>query len=134
MTHCRFSLGPGGRKTDVTNSRRHFSRTLQKAHRPPAILGGVVFEPAPPPTDAFECKFRRLLVPAEPTQGVHQGCRTRRLQGGMCATIWLRFYPDSLIARSSASQTVLPLPGSPSIHRPKRRGCSVKVVLRQQPQ
>jgi hypothetical protein len=51
-----------------------------------------------------------------------------------CATIRLRFFPDSLIARSSASQTLLPLPGSPSIHRPTRRGCSVKVVLRQQPQ
>jgi len=53
-----------------------------------------VFEPAPPPTVAIECKFRRLLVPAEPTQGVHQGCRTRRLQGGML--IQARIYRDIL--------------------------------------
>ena len=32
-----------------------------------------------------------------------------------------------------ASQTVLPLPGSPSIHRPERLAYPVKVVLRQQP-
>jgi hypothetical protein len=31
MTHCRFSLRPGGRKTDVTNSRRHFSRTTAES-------------------------------------------------------------------------------------------------------
>jgi hypothetical protein len=32
MTHCRFSLGPGGgRKTEVTNSRRHFSRTAAES-------------------------------------------------------------------------------------------------------
>jgi len=40
-----------------------------------------------------------------------------------CATIWPRFFPDSLIARFSAYQTLLPLPGSPSIRRLKRPGC-----------
>jgi hypothetical protein len=42
-----------------------------------------------------------------------------------------RFFPDSLIARSSASQTSLPLHGSPSIHRLERKGCCVKAILRQ---
>ena len=32
-------------------------------------------------------------------------------------------FPDSLIARSSAYQTLLPRPGSPSIHRLERQGC-----------
>ena len=40
-------------------------------------------------------------------------------------SIWPRFFPDSLIARSGAFQTLLPLCGSPGIHRLKRPGTFV---------
>jgi hypothetical protein len=42
------------------------------------------------------------------------------------ATTGRRYFPGLLIARSGASQTSLPLCGSPGIHRLKRLGVNVK--------
>jgi len=61
---------------------------------------------------------------------VVESCRRMRIS---VATNWRRHFPDLVIARSAVFQPLLPLRGLHSIGRPKRRGSSVKVVLRQQP-
>jgi hypothetical protein len=48
-------------------------------------------------------------------------------------TIWPRFFRDSVITLSSASQILFALRGSPSTHRPERRGCWGTVIVRSQP-